>query len=102
MKVAALEYRDGRAEGGAVRAGHAYLLKKAADELVLTPAPFVAAEQVTVDLTRVPGWEKTAQAVVEKQDAEGKVLGTDAVKVTAGKLELAADGKAFRYRISKK
>ena len=101
MKVAALEYRDGKAAGGAVRAEHAYLLKKTAKELVLTPAPFVAAERVTVDLAQIPGWEKAAKVAVEAQDMAGKVLSTETAVVRGSKVELTVDGKAFRYRLTK-
>ena len=101
MSVASLEYRDGNADMGAIRAKHAYILKKSDKVLVLTPAPFQAAENVVLDLTRLPGWEKTAEITVEAQDIAGKSLGRNTLSAKGGKAELAVDGKAFRYRITR-
>ena len=86
---------------GAVTGNCAYILRKSSGELVLTPAPFTAAETVTLDWSRLPGWDKVDKVKVTACDVAGKTLGATAMPVQNGKLKLPIDGRAFQYRIAR-
>ena len=101
MRTATLEYSGGGKTPGAVTGSCAYILRKSSGELVLTPAPFTAAETVTLDWSRLPGWDKVDKVKVTACDVAGKPLGSTAMPVQNGKLKLPVDGRAFQYRIAR-
>lgn len=101
MQTAALEYSGGGITPGAVAGQQAYLLQKSEKELILTPAPFIAAETATLNLARIPGWEKVDRLRLTACDGDGKPIGSEVATPADGMCKLAVDGKAFRYRITR-
>ncbi|MPM72294.1 hypothetical protein SDC9_119267 [bioreactor metagenome] len=101
MQTAALEYSGGGITPGAVAGQQAYLLQKSEKELILTPAPFIAAETATLNLARIPGWEKVDRLRLTACDGDGKPIGSAVATPADGMCKLAVDGKAFRYRITR-
>ena len=95
MKEGNLIYIAGNPDIAEISAQYDYTLRQKGETLELTPAPFKKAETVTL---RVPF---TGKAKVTGVDRKGKQLSQGIIAVKNGKVELPADGKAFRYLISK-
>ena len=80
-----------------IKAEFDYTVRRLPDGTVeLTPAPFKKAETVTLT---VPFRNTTKVAGLNR---DGKVLTEETVNVENGKVALAVNGKAFRYRVSGK
>lgn len=95
MKEGNLIYIAGNPDIAEISAQYDYTLRQKGETLELTPAPFKKAETVTL---RVPF---TGKAKVTGVDRKGKQLSQGIIAVKNGKITLPADGKAFRYLISK-
>jgi len=77
-----------------IKAKHDYALRFKGNTIELTPTPFVAAETVSI---KVPF---SNSVKVESFDRSGKTLGSISLPVKNNRIEMAIDGKAFRYTIS--
>ena len=77
---------------GAVKCANAYALLFENNAVEIIPVPFVKAETITVDLSKLP--VKAVKKLI-RLDQDKKVLGEE--KIASGKLSIKVDKKTFSY-----